>query len=363
MLRSAVFAILLAVLAKNFASSFKFRSIMGQTLSSSNFFFYGKKHFTHKGYVRHIKDYTSTVQTSALALDGLKDGVNLDGRVVVITGANSGLGKEVATYSAAKGAKVYMLCRTKSKAEAAREEIIKTTGNDKVEVVLVDVSELEQIRTAAKEIQSKEQKIHALVCNAGVLVKEKKLTKEGYEATFASHLLGGSYLLSKLLIPQVKADEEGRIIFTTSGGMYNFPLPSWPVLSGTDEKLKFDGTNAYAYAKRGQVLLAERWSKEYPEIPIVPAHPGWSDTPAVDEAFGDAKKYLQPLRTPWEGAEGIAWLVGTAKKNIRSGEVYLDRTVQPKHIAGLFYSSGSYTKNTPSEVDAFMSKLQEAAGI
>ena len=90
---------------------------------------------------------------------------------------------------------------------------------------------------------------------------------------------------------------------------------------------------------------------------------GWSDTPAVDEAFGDAKKYLQPLRTPWEGAEGITWLVGTAKKNIRSGEVYLDRTVQPKHIAGLFYSTGSYTKNTPAEVDAFMSKLKEAAGI
>ena len=190
---------------------------MGQTLSSTNFFFYGKKHFTHKGYLRHIKDYNAPVQTSALALDGVKDGINLDGRVVVITGANSGLGKEVATYSAAKGAKVYMLCRTKKKAEAAREEIIKATGNDKVEIVLVDVSELEQIRNAAKEIQSKEQKVHALVCNAGVLVKEKKLTKEGYEATFASHLLGGSYLLSKLLIPQVEADEEGRIIFITSG--------------------------------------------------------------------------------------------------------------------------------------------------
>lgn len=112
-----------------------------------------------------------------------------------------------------------------------------------------------------------------------------------------------------------------------------------------------------------KVLLAERWSKEYPEIPIVTAHPGWSDTPAVDDAFGDAKKYLQPLRSPWQGAEGIAWLVGTNKSNIRSGEVYLDRTVQPKHIAGLFYSEGSHTKNTPGEVDAFMSKLKEAAGI
>ena len=228
---------------------------MGQTISSSNFFFYGKKHFTQKGYLKHRKHYQEAFQTSALGLDGKLDGVNLDGRVVVITGANSGLGKEVATYSASKGAKVYMLCRSKGKAESAKEEIIKATGNDKVEVVLVDVSELDQIRSAAKEIQSREQKIHALVCNAGVLVKDKMMTSQGYEATFASHLLGGSYLLSKLLMPLVKAEYEGRIIFTTSGGMYNYPLPSWPTLSGTDKELKFDGTNAYAYAKRGQVSL------------------------------------------------------------------------------------------------------------
>lgn len=362
---------------------------MGQTLSSSNFFFYGKKHFTQKGYLKHVKRYNEPVQTSALAIDGVKDGVKLDGRVVVITGANSGLGKEVATYSAAKGARVYMLCRSKNKAETAKQEIIKATGNDKVEVVLVDVSDLDQIRSAAKEIESREQKIHALVCNAGVLVKDKMMTPQGFEATFASHLLGGSYLLSKLLMPLVKAEKEGRIIFTTSGGMYNFPLPSWSILTGTDEKLKFDGTNAYAYAKRGQVsliffyswccfvelyvslnfsvtikvLLAERWSKEHPEIPIVTAHPGWSDTPAVDEAFGDLKKYLQPLRSPWEGAEGIAWLVGTQKDNIKSGELYLDRYVQPKHIAGVFYTEGSYTKNTPDQVDDFMASLEKAAGI
>lgn len=109
--------------------------------------------------------------------------------------------------------------------------------------------------------------------------------------------------------------------------------------------------------------MAEEWSKEHTDIKIVTAHPGWSDTPAVDEAFGDAKKYLQPLRSPWEGAEGIAWLVGASKTKIESGEFYLDRKVQPKHIAGLFYSEGSYTKNTKEEVDSFMSKLKEAAGV
>ena len=331
---------------------------MGQTISSTNFFFYGKKHFTQKGYLRHVKKYRDAVQASALEQT---DGVNLQGRVVVVTGANSGLGKQVATYAANKGAVVYMLCRTVPKAEAARDEIRNATGNHAVHVVPVDVSELAQVRQAAQTIRDKETTIHALVCNAGVLVKEKQLTSEGYEATFASHLLGGTYLLAKLLMPLVQAADDGRVIITTSGGMYNFPLPAWPLLSGTDGK--FDGTQAYAYAKRGQVLLAERWAAAYPDVKIVTAHPGWSDTPAVEEAFGDLKKYLQPLRTPWQGAEGIAWLVGTPSQNIQSGQVYLDRAVQPKHIAGLFYSQGSFTKNTKAEVDDFMAKLEEATGV
>jgi len=66
------------------------------------------------------------------------DGVDLEGKVFVVTGANSGIGKELATYVAAKGAKLYMLCRSKDKAEAAKEEIVKATSNDQVHIVLVN---------------------------------------------------------------------------------------------------------------------------------------------------------------------------------------------------------------------------------
>mmetsp|Transcript_13243 Transcript_13243/g.30137 ORF Transcript_13243/g.30137 Transcript_13243/m.30137 type:complete len:192 (-) Transcript_13243:1144-1719(-) len=174
---------------------------------------------------------------------------------------------------------------------------------------------------------------------------------------------GGTYLLSKLLMPQVEKAEEGRVIIVTSGGMYNYGLPDWDTMISKDKSAKFDGVFAYAYAKRGQVLLAERWAKDYPKVKFATVHPGWSDTNAVDEAFGDAKKYLYPLREPWEGAEGICWMVGTKTENLQSGELYLDRTVQPKHIAGPFYSEGSFTKNTPKEVDEFMKKLQEVTGV
>lgn len=145
--------------------------------------------------------------------------------------------------------------------------------------------------------------------------------------------------------------------------MYNFKLPSWDVLIGKDRTNKFDGTAAYAYAKRGQILLAERWSEECPTLKIVTSHPGWTDTPGVDEALADQKRMLQPLRNTWEGCEGICWLVATKSDNLKGGEFYLDRETQTKHLAGPFFSEGSYTKNTKEEVDIFIEKLAEAAGI
>ena len=164
---------------------------MGQSISSTQFFLYGKRHFTQTGYQRHVKKYTEPVQSAAAI--GIKaegnDGFDLSGKVVVVTGANSGLGKQVATYCAAKGAKLYMLCRSKERAETARAEIVKDTGNDSVDIVLVDVSELDQVRKAASTLQEKETAIHAVVCNAGVLLNERKESSEGREVTFASHLL------------------------------------------------------------------------------------------------------------------------------------------------------------------------------
>ncbi len=71
---------------------------------------------------------------------------------------------------------------------------------------------------------------------------------------------------------------------------------------------------------------------------------------------------FSPLRSKWEGSEGIAWLMGTNGKNIVNGEFYLDRKPQPKHIAGPFMTEGSYTKNSDEEIRAFMEKLSQTIG-
>lgn len=118
---------------------------MGQIISSTAFYLYGRKNFTATGYLKHAATYpTGTVQDSStikLNQPGA-DGVDLTNKVVVITGANSGIGKELATYAAAKGGRVYMFCRSKDRAEKAKEEIMKATSSETVEIILVDLVSL-----------------------------------------------------------------------------------------------------------------------------------------------------------------------------------------------------------------------------
>ena len=272
------------------------------------------------------------------------------------------MGKALATYAAAKGAKLYMVCRSAGRAKTARDEIAKETENNDIQIILADVGELSQVRKAADELKSAETKIDCLVCNAGALVDKRIETSDGYEITFASHFLGGSYLLSELLLPQLKAADDGRVIFVSSGGMLPEKFPAWKTAIN-DDGSPFSGFSQYAYAKRGQVLLAEENTKRHPEVTWVSCHPGWASTPGVDETFGDQQKYLEPLRDGWQGAEGIAWLMSTDAKNLEGGAFYLDRQPQMKHISGLFMTEGTRTKNSQEEIDDMMENLKKAAGL
>ncbi len=342
---------------------------MGQAISTTQWYVYGRRNFTQNGYLRHVKNYDFPVQSRANICRGAEgaDGADLGGKCVVVTGANSGIGKEIATYAAAKGANVYMICRSKDRAERARDEIVKSTSNENVKVLLADVGELSQVKNVVEKLQSKESEVDCLVCNAGVLLNDKKVTSDGTESTIASHLFGGSYFLTKLLTPQLESSAEKgndpRVVFVTSGGMLLTKFPAWDVATNTAQGEKYDGVMAYSRAKRGQVILAKELTKQNNGVLYVTAHPGWSATPGVDDAFGSDKKYLEPLRTTWTGAEGITWLLHANKSKLQNGGFYLDRMVQPTHISGPFMTEGTFTKNSESEISSFMQNLRNTCGI
>jgi len=343
--------------------------LIRQGIATTQFFLFGKKNCTQTGYLKHMQQYKDPVQSAAVVNIESKqesDGVDLTGKTFLITGANQGIGKEIATYAAAKGGNVYILCRNEERAKIAQRDIQEKTKNKKVTVLLADVGEPSHIERVVKEFTDKEDKLDCLVCNAGALFNDRRVNRNGQEVTFMSHLVCGSYQLTKLLLPSLKQSpaNEARVVYVSSGGMYNSKFPEWEVAASSGKhESDYNGNIAYSYAKRGQVLLAERFTKDYPEVAFVSTHPGWVRTAAVDGAYGDNAKYLEPFRNLWEGSEGIAWLTATPKKNLESGAFYLDRSPQRKHIAGLFMTDGSFTKNSEKEVDVMMKKLEECVGV
>jgi dehydrogenase/reductase SDR family protein 12 len=332
--------------------------MFGQFAATSQFYLYGRRHCTQTGWERHKQAYAQP--------DLLETDLDLSEQVYMITGANSGVGKEVARYLASKKGNVYMVCRSADRAKAAQNEIIEATSNSNVHVLLGDLGLEGEVRRiwqefiAHRETLDSPVRLDAIVCNAGVLLNEKTLTKDDVEVTFATHLLMGTYLLGCLAMPVLKCTPDSRLVCVSSGGMYNTAWPSWAMATSTGDE-KYSGNLAYAYAKRGQVLLMEKWGAEHPQVKCVSCHPGWTDTPAVDEAYGSQKKYLEPLRTPWQGSEGIAWLCVGPADELETGAFYLDRKPQTKHMAGVFFTEGRFTKNTPEEVDEMVLKLGETA--
>ena len=338
--------------------------VFGQFAATTQFYLYGRKHFTRTGWEAASRRYPRP--------DPLES-FDLAGKTYVVTGANQGIGFEIAKYLASRGGRVFMVCRSAARAETARQAIVEQTQADciirtarppDVQCLICDVGIEADVRGAwaefAKRAGGPAAALDGIVCNAGALFNERTTTPAGLETTFASHLLFGSYLMIQLALPHLRRAADPRAVLVSSGGMLNSAFPPWEVATST-RGADYDGNLAYAYAKRGQVLLCERWTVEHPGVKFVSAHPGWTATAAVDNAYGEKKSYLEPMRSTWEGAEGIAWLAAAPGEELQSGEFYLDRSVQPKHIAGAFFSEGSFTKNTEVEVDLMCANLQSAA--
>lgn len=143
--------------------------------------------------------------------------MGMQGKVVVITGSNDGIGKETAVGVAAEGAITVLACRNQRKADAAVEEVKRRTANDDVYVVTLDLADLASVRTAAGEILARWDRLDVLINNAGGIWTERQETAQGFEQTFGVNHLG-HFLLTELLLARITASAPSRIINLTSVG-------------------------------------------------------------------------------------------------------------------------------------------------
>ncbi|XP_053687546.1 retinol dehydrogenase 12-like [Sabethes cyaneus] len=141
--------------------------------------------------------------------------IRLDAKVVIITGANSGIGKETAIECAKRGARVYMGCRDVNRMEKARQEILDKSGSQNVFGLELDLASLESIRKFVQTFLSMERRLHVLINNAGVMACPKGYTKEGFELHFGTNHLGHFYL-TNLLLELLKKTAPSRVVTVSS---------------------------------------------------------------------------------------------------------------------------------------------------
>ncbi len=277
----------------------------------------------------------SFTRLGLLARRRLRDDWNttLDGtgRTVLVTGATSGLGAAAAVEFARSGAAVRFLARDRDKAKRVRDEIATASGNDDVDFGIADLADLGAVREFAAWFNDTNDRLDVLVHNAGLLLADRVVTTDGMEFTFQVQVVAPA-LLTSLLLPSLRnADGGGRIVFVSSGGMYSEKLRPKHVEMGVEE---YDGTKAYARAKRAQLALTHRWSQWLADdgITVNAMHPGWADTPGVEASLPTFGKIVGPLlRTPEEGADTVIWLGLADEAATASGGFWLDRARRAEH--------------------------------
>jgi NAD(P)-dependent dehydrogenase (short-subunit alcohol dehydrogenase family) len=223
---------------------------------------------------------------------------------------------------------VHMLCRDEERGSAAREDIVKDTGNGDVHLHVVDVSSLRSVRDFANGFPS--PSVDALIHNAGVLPSAREFTQDGLELTVATHLVG-PHLLTRVLLPILR---NARVVFVSSGGMYAKRLDVETMLLNEGP---YDGVAAYAMTKRGQVILSELWAQELRDagITVNAMHPGWAATKSVERSLPRFWRIMRNrLRTAMEGADTALWLVVAEKVAGETGKFWFDRRPVPTHLVG-----------------------------
>lgn len=204
---------------------------------------------------------------------------DLIGKVVIITGANSGIGYETTKALAEKEATVIMACRNLEKAYEARHTIMHQVKNAKLHVIELDLASLVSVRTFAETFKSHHNLLHLLINNAGVMTPPFTKTAEGFELQFgANHL--GHFALTGLLLQRLLATPKARIVNVSS--MTHRMGTGTIHFDNLNAERGYNASNAYAQSKLANLLFTYELNRHLVEtgsqVIATAAHPGWTVT-------------------------------------------------------------------------------------
>lgn len=182
---------------------------------------------------------------------------DLHGKVCLVTGASSGIGRVTAEVLARRGARVLLACRDAGKAEPVLRTIASAGGQ--ASLLALDLGDIASVRACASAVLSRDEPLHVLVNNAG-LAGQKRLTKQGFEQTFGVNHLG-HFLLTQLLLPRLLQQPHSRVVNVSSKAHYD---ASGIRFSELRERGKgFGALHSYAVSKLANVLHAKELARRY----------------------------------------------------------------------------------------------------
>ncbi|KAF1797256.1 hypothetical protein V8B55DRAFT_1576907 [Mucor lusitanicus] len=286
---------------------------------------------------------SSSITASSSAEDIVKFyKTDLTGKVVIVTGSNSGIGLENARVLSSVGAKVIIPCRTLEKANGAIQEIKKTVPQADLVPMQLDLSDLSSIEAFANAFLALDLPLHILINNAGIMACPKSFTKDGFETQFGVNHLGHFYL-TELLTDKLKQSAPARVVIVSSSGNSQMLGARGIDFDNLNAEKRYSYFKVYGQSKLANILhakeLQRRFDAQNVDITVVSLHPGFvesnlmrhSSVAMVLDFFCCMRNYktsFQEMSTKKQVGVGASTNVYCAvSPDIKGGAFYSDNAV------------------------------------
>ena len=261
----------------------------------------------------------------------------MDDKVALVTGANTGMGKVIATELARQGASVVMVSRDHHRGEEAMREIASATGNASLDLLIADLSSQQEIRRLVHEFQQRYSSLHILVNNAGAHVQQHQVSVDGIEMNLAINHLS-AFLLTHLLLDSMRTSASARIVNVASNAMTRTIN-----LDDLQSEKTFVPFEVYGQAKLAMVMCSYALARKLTGtgITVNALHPGITATDIVDNV-------APPIVRPFVGV--IKLFLQSPEQGARTA-LYLATSPEVEGITGKYFVRGKPKRSVPISYD------------
>jgi NAD(P)-dependent dehydrogenase (short-subunit alcohol dehydrogenase family) len=266
-------------------------------------------------------------------------------KIVLVTGATSGIGFQTALSLAKMGAQVIITGRSKSSGEEAVAEIKEVSGNAKVDLLVGDLSAQENVRSLAEQFKVRYDRLDVLINNAGLASSKRELTEDGIESNFAVNVIA-PFLLTNLLMDHLKSSASARVITLTGGeakGLID--------LDNLQAEQSFDGLNSYSHSKLIMMAMAYEFAQrvEGMNVTINVCYPGQASTnmtrSVTPEMLPGFMRFIFPIFKLAVREDG-----GKSAEKASRSSVYLASSVEVEGINGKYFDTNKKMVDWPGAV-------------